>query len=397
MVWGTDRTNKDNGLAGIWKGLSAVKDDARLHGYYIYYETITNFVGVKKKIDNQIAVLNTYFNCKKIIVPREKKNIIRSVMWRLPFGSFGRKYEEVFDEIQEADFVYVRLVPVDRRFLGFIKKLRSRFPHCRILLEIATYPYQNELLSDFTMLPFFFKDFIYRRKLVKYIDRIVTFSDDSYIWKIPTIHIRNGVLVDKLSPVTNDKKDDVIVLLAVASFQKIHGYERCIKGLGEYYRKGGHRRIELHFVGNGAEVEKYKELIRSYQLEPYAFFYGLQTGEKLEAIYNKADIGLGELGVFKRKLQKVSSLKTPEYLSKGLPVIVGFEEETFKIEPTRYVCEFPNDDSSIDMDRIVKFYDEIYKGKMSRKEIHEEIRAYARRMVDLHELMQPVVDYILQN
>lgn len=377
--------------------MNALDDYKRLQGYYIYYETIKDFVGVRKKIDNQVAVLNTYFNCKKIIVPREKKSIIKSIMWRLPLGSFGRKYEEVFDEIKEADFVYVRLVPVDRRFLGFIKKLRLRFPNCKILLEIATYPYQNELLSDFTMLPFFFKDFIYRKKLAKYIDRIVTFSDDRYIWKVPTIHIRNGVLVDRISPVTNDKKDDVIALLAVASFQRMHGYERCIKGLDDYYRKGGLRRIELHLVGSGTEVEKYKKLIKSYQLEPYVFFYGRQTGEKLETIYNMADIGLGELGVFKRRLEKVSSLKAPEYLAKGLPVVVGFKEEVFMIEPTRYVCEFPNDDSNVDMDRVVQFYDDVYKGEMSRKEVHEEIRAYARRMVDLQRLMQPVVDYILQN
>ena len=110
-----------------------------------------------------------------------------------------------------------------------------------------------------------------------------------------------------------------------------------------------------------------------------------------------ADIGLGELGVFKRRLEKVSSLKAPEYLAKGLPVVVGFEEEVFMIEPTRYVCEFPNDDSNVDMDRVVQFYDDVYKGEMSRKEVHEEIRAYARRMVDLQRLMQPVVDYILQN
>lgn len=369
-------------------------------GYYIYYEANKDFVGVKKKIDNQIAVLNTYVDCKKIIVPREKKNIIRSVLWRLPFGSFGRKYEYAFDIIEKngaPDFFYVRCVPVDRKFLKFVQTIKLKFPNVKILLEIATYPYWTELLYDFTMFPFFFKDLMYRKEMAKYVDRIVTFSDDDYIWRIPTIHIRNGVLVDKISPVKNAKKDDVIVLLAVASFQRVHGYERCIKGLRDYYREGGDKRIELHFVGNGTEVDKYKKLIKSYKLEPYVIFYGMQTGESLERIYDKADIGLGELGVFKRKLQKVSSLKIPEYLSKGLPVVVGFEEETFMIEPTRYVCEFPNNDSNINMERIITFYDEIYNGEMGRKEVHEEIRDYARRMVDLQKLMQPVVDYILQN
>ena len=30
--------------------------------------------------DNQVDVLNTYFDCKKIIVPKEKKSIIRSII-----------------------------------------------------------------------------------------------------------------------------------------------------------------------------------------------------------------------------------------------------------------------------------------------------------------------------
>lgn len=36
--------------------------------------------GGEKKVDNQVDVLNTYFDCKKIIVPREKKSIIRSII-----------------------------------------------------------------------------------------------------------------------------------------------------------------------------------------------------------------------------------------------------------------------------------------------------------------------------
>lgn len=81
-------------------------------GYYIYYETNTDFAGVKKKIDNQITVLNTQFDCRKIIVPKEKKNIMKSILWRLPFGSFGRKYEYALDVFEKGGGAGFCICPV---------------------------------------------------------------------------------------------------------------------------------------------------------------------------------------------------------------------------------------------------------------------------------------------
>ena len=177
----------------------------RKTGYYIYYETNTDFVGVKKKIDNQIAVLNTQFDCKKIVVPREKKNIFKSILWRLPFGSFGRTYEYALGVIEKngtPDFLYIRFVPLDRKFISFLEELRRRYSSAKIMIEIATFPYKQELLHNITMLPFYFKDIFYRRRLKRCVDRIVTFTDDRSIYEIPTIHIMNGIIVDDIPMVS---------------------------------------------------------------------------------------------------------------------------------------------------------------------------------------------------
>lgn len=367
-----------------------------LRGYYIYYEALSGSPGVKKKVDGQVNVLNNISVCTKLVVTREKKNIIKSIFWRLPFGSFGWEHEKALKLIEGIpDYIYIRFIPIDRKFVRFIKTLRLIYPKVKILLEIPTYPYGKELLGQVTEFPFFCKDLLYRKKLKKYVDRIVTFSDDSYIWKVPTIHIRNGVQVNLMPSITNEKEDDTVVLIAVAVFQKSHGYERCIRGLSDYYADDEKRRVEVHFVGNGKELAKYKKLVKRYNLESYIFFHGIQKGKELERIYSRADIGLGALGLYKRKLNRVSTLKTPEYLSKGLPVIVGFKEEVFSIEPIRYVCEVPNDSSDIDINMIIKFYDDIYNSGMSRKEIREEIWEYAKRMVDLECVMQPVAEYLL--
>lgn len=177
-------------------------------GYYICYKTNTEFLGVNKKIDNQIKVLNTVCDCRKIAIPKEEKNVIKSILWRMPFGSFGRKYEYAFDMIRqhgEPDFLYIRFGPLDRKFLQFLKELRKRYGSAKILMEIPTYPYRGELLHSVTMVPFYFKDIFYRGQLKRYIDRIVTLTDDRIIYGIPTIPIMNGVIVDDI-PIVSVRK-----------------------------------------------------------------------------------------------------------------------------------------------------------------------------------------------
>lgn len=362
-------------------------------GYYIYYASDTEFLGVNKKVENQSRIFRQYFEFEIIVISKEETNFLKSIMWRLPFGSYGRRYEEAFEKIQNPDFIYVRFVFVDRKFLDFIKELRERYSNVKLLVEIPTYPYGQELLGDFFMLPFYYKDLWYRKQLKKYVDRIVTFSDDKEIFGIPTIRIMNGIVVDEQNIVCDNKQDDIIRLLAVAIFQKSHGYERIIRGLSHYYRKGGERKIELHMVGAGSELPFYKEEVKKYHLEEVVFFYGKKSGAELQKIYNNADIGLSCFGLYKRGISRSSVLKVREYLAEGLPVVTGCYEDILDSGIIPYLLSFPNDNSVIDVKRIVEFYDSIYAGK-NRSEIHEKIRDFAKKRVDMRVVLRPIIEYI---
>lgn len=365
-------------------------------GYYIYYASDTDFAGVNKKVDNQTKIFQKYFEFEKVVVDKEETNILKSIMWRMPFGSFGRNYEKAFALIHNPNFIYIRYTVADRRFLNFIRKLRQSYPKAKLILEIPTYPYGRELLGDFSMFPFYFKDIWYRRQLKKYIDLIVTFSNDKQIFGIPTIQTMNGIAVDEQKVVCDNKADDVIRLLAVAMFQKSHGYERIIKGLAEYYRDDGERKVELHLVGDGSELGLYKKLVREYHLEEYVFFYGKRNGEELEKSYNCADIGLSCFGLYKRNISRSSALKVREYLAKGIPVVTGCYEDILDGGITQFVLMFSNDKSVIDVKKIIEFYDKIYNSEkmMSRGEVHNRIRDFAKSRIDMQVVLQPVIDYI---
>lgn len=191
------------------------------------------------------------------------------------------------------------------------------------------------------------------------------------------------------------QRQQTIRLLAVATFQKSHGYERVIKGLAQYYHGSADSKIELYLVGNGEESIKYKKIVKQYELEQYVRFCGEKIGSELDYMYNGMDIALGPFGLYKRKIFKSSSLKVREYLAKGMPITSGCHEDAFERgKPSRYYLEFPNDNTPIDIQMIVDFYKSIYETGMNRDQIHKEIREYAKKTVDLSVTMQPVMEYI---
>lgn len=191
------------------------------------------------------------------------------------------------------------------------------------------------------------------------------------------------------------QNEQIIRLLAVATFQNYHGYERIIKGLAQHYHGKADRKIELYMVGNGRELIKYKKMVKQYALEKSVQFCGRKIGPELDHIYDYMDIALGSFGMYKEKVYKSSSLKVREYLAKGMPVVCGCRDDAFEGDKSyKYYLEFPNDNTVVNMQMIVDFYRSIYEADRDREQIHREIREYAKKTVDLSVTMRPVMEYI---
>ena len=190
------------------------------------------------------------------------------------------------------------------------------------------------------------------------------------------------------------KKDNSINLIAVASFQKTHGYERCIYSLAKYYAQGGKRNIKIIFVGDGAELDFYRQLVKENSLEQYIVFTGRKEGEQLQEIYDCADVALGIFGLYKMSVHKSSALKIREYLAMGLPVVSACEEDAFDCENTKYYYQLENNDTVFDMREIVDFYDMVYGNNQDRRIIREDIRQYALRNIDISVTFKKVIEEI---
>ncbi len=369
-------------------------------GIYIHCGSKAEFTGVTKKINDQINVFSKKFEIREIVVEKEKTNALISICWRLPGGSFGRKYDDAFKSIVEfcgtdkLHFAYLRHQALDKAFVSFVNRIKATYKNAKIIVEIPTYPYGKELLRDSTMWPWYFKDLFYRKRYGRLLDRIVTYSDDTEIFNVPTIRTMNGLDVDSIR-VANvpDKSDDTIRMLVVAMMQPYHGFERLIKGMGTYYSGNPERNVELIMVGYGPELDYYKNLTNSLGLNDKIIFMGKLVGEELDNIYDSCDITVGSMGGYKIGIEVFSSIKLGEYLAKGLPVLTGARTLIFDKFGHDYNLEFTNDATEIDIDRVIKFYDKIY-GFRDKSEVRHEIRQFAIEHIDVNVVMKSITDYL---
>ncbi|SDP06597.1 glycosyltransferase [Selenomonas ruminantium] len=371
-------------------------------GYYIFCGSQKDLekgsLGVVKKMQRQVDVLNNYFETNFITITEPKnyhRGIIDKIMLRVPNVSFPRDYIQAISYMDSPDFIYIRGTIADKKFIEFLSMLRSNFPNCKIIIELFTYPYEKDTFDSWIMKPLMFKDRIYRKFYKKLIDRFTTYSLDKEIFGVPTINIMNGINAKDVEPIMPSRYDvNTLHLVFVGYMQKQHGLERLLYGLYNYYCKSTKKNVIFHMVGDGPELDKYEAIVDKLCLSDYVIVYGSKHGKELDDIYNQADLGVDALSLYKSGINWSSSLKSREYLAKGLPIVSGCRTDVFEKYKCDYHVDFANDASPIDVEKIISWYNDLSNQYVDKVEMTKAIHAYAVNHVDSSVVIKPVVDYI---
>lgn len=80
---------------------------------------------------------------------------------------------------------------------------------------------------------------------------------------------------------------------------------------------------------------------------PNIVFHGPIYGSKLEEIYQTSDIGIGTLALHRKAMETNSALKPLEYLSFGLPVILGYRETEDRLNQADYSLNIGNYENNV--------------------------------------------------
>ncbi|HBI60185.1 MAG TPA: hypothetical protein DDY31_03065, partial [Lachnospiraceae bacterium] len=253
--------------------------------------------------------------------------------------------------IQKA---YIRYMLSDKWFIEFLRELKNN--NIAVVLEFPTIPYEGEISSKSVKMI----DAHYREELANYVEQCTTFDNLDSVFGISCITLINGIDLE-YHPVHRTRKfDNEIILIAVATMCKWHGYERMIQGMAEYYNGSWDKKIIFRLVGEGPETEKYRKLTEQYNLQEYVQFLGHIDGEELDKQYDDVDIAVASLGFYKADTEYGSPIKTREYCARGIPSIYGYEDIGFSGKE-EYLLKVTNDDTPIDIEEVIHFYNKLRK------------------------------------
>ncbi len=242
--------------------------------------------GISKKIRYQIHALEEYGLDVRICYTTDENGHKRrfvdnevlvdygsgikgKILKRIEFNSIARYVKD-----NKIEFVYMRCYQNANPFLiSMLNKIRKT--GAKIVMEIPTYPYDKEYITLQMKLELLV-DKCFRRCLAQRIDKIVTFSNHSVIFNIPTIQISNGIDFEqiKVKEHMNDTSS-ALQLIGVAEIHYWHGFDRLLNGMAEYYKSSPDYKVYFHIVGNltgERERELILTIIEANSLQEYVFF-----------------------------------------------------------------------------------------------------------------------------
>lgn len=345
--------------------------------------------GVIKKIYGQVKAFNELgHKCDLISI---KNNYIsvnnKATEYKLSkpyYMSFHKRLINKFDDfIKEYDLIYIRYYSNDY-FLYKLTKILKKYSK-KVVLEIPTYPLdvvQSNVIKKYV---YELINKIVRSNLKEYIDYIAVTNDYEKIYGVETIKINNGIDLNMLPCVMNkDKNVNEIHLGAVANLAKWHGYDRVINGIYEYKKhKENNYEVYFHIIGEGSEKKNLIKLTNTLGIEKNIIFEGAKNGQELDKLFDKIDIGVSSLALF-RAGGGHDPIKSKEYIGRGLPVLLGYEDRVIDMS-LPYVIKVDENDSAIDIIEVIKKFNNIFSTS-------KDIRQYAESNLTWNSQMAKVIN-----
>lgn len=354
---------------------------------YITYCDLTNIalIGIRKKIIAQVSAFRRvfgriYYTCyagQMLYLMNGEEIVEKEVaVARRDCNQILCRWIEEYN----ISRTYIRYNLANMWFLNLLRFQKEK--QIKTVLEIPTYPYDGEEWRKKVA-----EDDYYRVQMCQYIDCCTTYSNVEKIFDIPCISLINGVDIAE-HPIKSSvhKNTDDIVLLAVATMRREHGYERIIQGMREYYQRGRKREIYFNLVGDGPQIPYYKHLVKKFKLEKYVLFHGFLYGKELDKVYDDSDIGIGALGLYKSGIYEGTGIKAVEYCIRGLPIIMS---DDYGFQNKYFVLKVSNDDTFISMDSVIDFY-----GSIQNKNYIIDCHNYAADNYSWDKVLEPVIEYL---
>lgn len=358
--------------------------DKGMKALFLVFHGFQEYNGISKKIKYQIHALEQcgveMHTCYYDVTPDGRRQWIVDGTVIADFGTgIAAKIRKRIDYraivrhciANEIKLVYIRYYHNANPFtIHLLKSLRKA--GIKVLLEIPTYPYDREY-NRFSKRADFHIDRIFRRSLCRYVNAIVTFSNDEEIFGQRTIRISNGIDFDHI-PLRKSQHDTSreLHLIGVAEIHAWHGFDRLINGLKDYYALCPEYKVYFHIVGNPSNEQVRRTIetpLHEHHLEQYVFLHGARHGAELDELFEAADFAVGSLARHRSGIHNIKTLKNREYAARGFGFVYSETDDDFEQMP--YILKVPADESPVDIGRLVDFF---RHQSLTPQEIRDSIR-----------------------
>jgi hypothetical protein len=183
-----------------------------------------------------------------------------------------------------------------------------------------------------------------------------------------------------------DTELNLVFLKGASTSAEYNGLDRIFNGLKEY--KGNYK-IKLYVLGKNTKFEE-NLCLKIGVMNSKVFFPGFLRGESLNNYFNNIHIGVSQFGIHRKGLENNTTIKSREYIARGIPFIYGHSDPDLNDEAKAFSLQFPNDDSNVNIEKVIKFAEKAYNDK----ELSQKMRKYALEHLDYSVKMKKLLEKI---
>lgn len=315
--------------------------------------------------------------------PYKRRKVERNIIDEFYLFDFFCKSLRRVIELYSPKLMYIRrIVPIMPKLLGLLDYARSRSVYT--VYEYPTYPWKKEMLNGRKYL-FYLLDSFFYNSLLRRVDLVACYGKYEGKRKNFT-ELMNGVSVERY-PLHSRRERDYISLIGVAHVSDVHGYDKVIRGLSLYYKSNPSKKVYFHIVGPVPSKLHLRELVSDLHLNDFVYFHGYTTGEALDDLFEEASVGVDSLALNRSRDGVSGSLKSREYLARGIPFIFAGNLDFMmdSVAGNDFILRVPEEDDSVDISKVVDFY-------MNMKSSPLEIRKYAKDNLSWNKILQKIFD-----
>jgi hypothetical protein len=354
---------------------------------YLSLNITENNKGVYSKITNKTRTLANFFESFFWINIIESEKIIQINQVNYSYNNFDLEFENILNEVcghkNEMKIILFRHLVFNKTLLNFFSKNT-------VLSEHNTKEYEEYLEEFFS---FTWRDWFYLIRTRAIVQRIKTilfykfkakayyntldgiigvtneitdYEKKYYPSNINSCTISNGInktQIKNYNQLLINNENEVNLLFYAGGDFYWNGFDRLLRSIDSY---SGSTQYIIHYFGEN----------KKNKLHPKVTYYESILEEDIEQLLKKNCIGVGTLGLYRKKLEEACPLKVRDYWAQGLPVILGYKDTDVlsNINLSKFVFQSDNNNNLIDFSKLDDFINYLRTNNYTKNDIFENTK-----------------------